>query len=103
MEKKLPNVFVNNSAECINGNNRKVYYSFYDNKKNNISRKYDSISIRKKINEIFTKSNFNYKVKVNVVYINGEEKEEIIVSKNYDYLLNMEGKRILIDNIADIN
>ena len=102
MEKKLPNVYVNNNAEYVNGNNKSVYYSFYDNK-SIINKKYNSIDIRKKINEVFSNSNYNYKVKVNIVYINGEEKEEVIVYKNYDYLLNINGERILIDNIVDIN
>ncbi len=103
MEKKLPNVYVNNSAENVNGNNKSVYYSFLDNKKKNVNKKYNSIDIRNKINEIFNRSEYNYKAKVNIIYSNGEEKEEIIVSKNYDYLLNIKGERILIDNIIDIN
>ena len=103
MEKKLPNVYVNTNAKNVNGNNRSVYYSFLDNKKNRVNSKYNSIDIRKKINELFNKSNYNYKVKVNIIYSNGEEKEEIIVSKNYDYLLNIKGERIQIDNIIDIN
>lgn len=103
MIKKLPNVFVNSGAKAINGNNKSVYYSFLDNKKNSVNKKYSSIDIRKKINDLFNKSNYNYKVKVNIIYSNGEEKEETIVSKNYDYLLNIKGERILIDNIIDIN
>lgn len=103
MEKKLPNVYVNNNAEYVNGNNKSVYYSFYSNNKSIKNKKYNSIDIRKKINELFDKSSYNYKVKVNIMYSNGEEKEEIIVSKNYDYLLSLKGERILIDNIVDIN
>lgn len=102
MEKKLPNVFVNNKAEFVNGNNKSVYYSFYDNKKST-QKKYNSIDIRKKINDLFDKSNYTYKVKVNIAYLNGEEREETIVSKNYDYLLNIKGERIMIDEILDIN
>jgi hypothetical protein len=102
MDKKLPSVFVNSKVNNINSNNKSVYYSFKDNKKE-VNRKYNSIEIRRKINELFDKSNYNYKVKVNIIYSNGEEKEEIIVSKNYDYLLNINGERILIDNIIDIN
>ena len=103
MENKLPSVFVNSKANNIDGNNRKVYYSFYDDKKNNINKKYDPIDIRKKINELFLNSNFSYKVKVIITYKDGEEREDVIVSKNYNYLLNIEGKRIFIDDIADIN
>lgn len=102
MEKKLPNVFVNSKASNINSNNKSVYYSFNDNKKI-INKKYNPIEIRRKINEIFDKSDYTYKVKVIITYFNGEEKEEIIVSKNYDYLLNINGERIIIDNIVDIN
>ncbi len=103
MGKKLPNVYVNTNAKNVNGNNKSVYYSFLDNKKNRVNSKYNSIDIRKKINEIFNKSDYNYKVKVIITYPNGEEREEIVVSKNYDYLLNINGERILIDNIIDIN
>ena len=94
---------MNSKANNIDGNNRKVYYSFYDDKKNNINKKYDPIDIRKKINELFSNSNFSYKVKVIITYKDGEEREDVIVSKNYNYLLNIEGKRIFIDDIADIN
>ncbi len=103
MEKKLPSVFVNSNANNINGNNKKVYYSFYDDRKSIINKKYNSIDIRKKINEVFSKSDFNYKVKALITYKDGEEMEEVIVSKNYNYLLNIEGKRIFIDDIVDIN
>jgi hypothetical protein len=101
MEKRLPSVYVNNNAK-LNSNNKTVYYSFLNNK-TNIERKYSSIEIRRKINDIFDKSNYNYKVKVNIIYLNGEEKEETIISKNYDYLLSINGNRIFIDNIVDIN
>ena len=100
MEKKLPNIYVNNVR--INGNNKEVYYS-YNKTDKQLNKIYSSIDIRKKINEIFLKSNYTYKVKVNILYITGVEKEEIIVSKNYDYLLNINGERIPIDNIVDIN
>ena len=100
MEKKLPSVFVNNKAN-INGNNKEIYYSFYNNK--NIDKKYNDIDIRRKINEVLSNSNSIYKVKVKIKYIDGEESEEVIVFRNYDYLLNIEGKRIKIDDIADIN
>ena len=65
--------------------------------------KHNDIDIRKKINEILSRSKYSYKVKVNIKYLNGEEKEEIIVFRNYDYLLNIDGKRIKIDDILDIN
>lgn len=102
MEKKLPSVFVNSKANSINSNNKSVYYSF-ENSNKIIDKKYNSIEIRKKINELFNKSNYNYKVKVDITYFNGEKKEEVIISKNYDYLLSINGERILIDNIVDIN
>lgn len=103
MEKKLPSVFVNNNAKYINGNNKKVYYSFYDNQNKVLIKKYSDIDIRKKINDVFSRSDYSYKVKVMITYADGEEKEEVIVSKNYNYLLNIEGKRIKIDDILDIN
>ena len=102
MEKKLPSVFVNSKASNINGNNKKVYYSFY-NRNQIIDKKYSDIDIRRKINDLLLKSDFNYKVKVNIAYSNGESKEETIVFRNYDYLLTIEGKRIKIDDIVDIN
>ena len=101
MEKKLPSVFVNSNANNINGNNKKIYYSFYNNK--NLDKKYNGIDIRRKINSLFSNSNSYYKVKTKITYINGEEREEVIVFRNYDYLLNIEGKRIFIDDILDIN
>ena len=47
-------------------------------------------------NDFVYKKKFHIKTKY-------EEKEYIIISKSYDYLLDINGSRIYIDNILDIN
>ena len=95
--KKIPRVFVNN-IEKIN-NNKEVYYSF---KKEEVNNEFSNpYIIRNKINELFKLNDFVYKHKFHIK-TNDEEKEVIIISKSYDYLLTLNGEKIYIDNIIDI-
>lgn len=93
--KKIPEVFVN-KINKIN-NNKEVFYSYKDK-----TLKPEKINVREKINKLFKSNDFVYKKKF-YIKTKYEEKEYIIISKTTDYLLDINGSRIYIDNILDIN
>lgn len=97
--KKIPEVYVN-KLNKIN-NNKEVYYSYKDNKEEKPIIEYDTYQIRNKINELFKSKDFIYKKKFNIK-TKYDEREYIIISKSYDYLLTITGEKIYIDNILNI-
>ena len=101
MKKELPKVFINkiDKIKEIN-NNKEVFYSFKEEKRNDndIVNKYD---MQKKIDELFRSNDFIYKKKFHIK-TKYDEKDHIIISKSYDYLLTIDGEKIYIDNIIDI-
>ena len=69
------------------------------NEKNEIS-KYDLL---KKIDNIFKRNDYVYQASINIMYKNGKNIEEKIVGRKNNYLLTIDGKTIIIDDIYDIN
>ena len=57
--------------------------------------------MQQKINELFRSNDFIYKKKF-IIKTKEEEKEYTIISKSYDYLLTIDGKRIMIKDIINI-
>ncbi len=107
MNKKLPKVYVNKQEKKID-NNKETFYSEKEktHNLNNISlessnEKVNEIIIKKKINDIFTSSNFIYKTKV-LIKTDEWEKEEFIIAKSNNSLLTIENKLIPICLIKDI-
>ena len=98
--KELSKVYVN-KIKKIN-NNKEVYYSYKDNNDEVIEEKMSLFDIQKKIDALFRSSDFIYKKKFHIK-TKYEEKDYIIISKSYDYLLTIDGERIYIDNILEIN
>ena len=100
MEKKLPKVFKNQIRKKIHNNNE-----FYDSSKdtnNSIKNSsYKPINIRKKINEIFASPNYIYKANVKIK-TKDKTFNERIIGRNKNYLITMDNKTILIDDILDI-
>ncbi len=94
--KNLPPIYVN-KIKKIN-NNKETYYSYLDN--DVVSN--ETINIRKKINELFKSNNFVYKKNFNIKTLDNENTYTII-SKSIDYLLCIDGKKIYIKDIIDIN
>lgn len=103
MNKKVPSIFVNKLSKKLN-NNKEVYYSYYDdNDDEPIEEKVvDEFVIQNKINKLFRTNDFIYKKKFHIKTINCE-KDYIIISKSYDYLLTIDGEKIYIKNIIEIN
>ncbi len=95
MEKNLPKVYANPINKPLN-NNKEYFYS-----SNNETRKKLKVNIPEKINEIFASKNHVYKSKVRIT-INNEEIETIIVGKTSNNLLTINGEKININSIEDI-
>ncbi len=101
--KKLPDIFVNNINKKISHNDE-VYYSYKDNNINDeiITKKYSLNEMQNIINDLFKSNDFIYKKKFHIK-TKYSEKDYIIVSKSIDYLLTIDGERINIEDILEIN
>lgn len=97
MNKKIPKIFVNNIKKI--NNNKTVFYS---GKENYVNENISYIDINKKINDLFIPNDYSYKKKLHIKTLE-EEKDYIIISKNTDYLLTIDGKRIYFNKIIDIH
>lgn len=102
MDKKLPKVFaspINHKLE----NNKEVYYSKEEKQVSVESgiHDYDSKTIEKKINDIFSSTTYVYKAKVHIKLESGEV-EKNIVGKNERYLITMDNEKIPLEDIKDI-
>lgn len=100
MSKELPKIYVNNIGKI--NNNDEVYYSYKDNNEKSFVNKIDYYSLQRKIENIFNSNDFIYKKRVHIK-TKYSDKDYIIISKNIDYLLTIDGEKIYIDNIIDIN
>lgn len=99
MNNKLPKVFQNKIDKQIN-NNSKFFYSANNNIEN--KEKKGIIDVRKKINDIFSSSNYVYKAEV-LIKTDENEIDTKIIGRNKNYLITMNNKTIPIDIIRDIN
>jgi hypothetical protein len=97
---KLPKIFINKINKKISHNDE-VYYSYKD--KDDITYEHININdIRNKIDILFKSNDFIYKKKFHIK-TKYSEKDYIIVSKSIDYLLTIDGERINIEDILEIN
>ena len=103
MNKKIPKIFVNKIDKNID-NNTQVYYSYKDNFVNEkfVFEELDYFELQNKINNLFRSNDFIYKKKF-MIKTSSFEKEFTIISKSYDYLLTINGEKIFIKDIIDIN
>ena len=99
MNEKIPKIYVNDIRNI--NNNRKVYYSYYDTLPVE-EVKVNKVDVHNKINELFKSKDFIYK-KVFHIKTNEYDKNFTIISKNSEYLLTIDGTRIYIEDIIDIN
>jgi len=98
---KLPKIFVNKIDKKIS-HNTEVYYSYKDNQLEE-KEEYMSISeIRNKIDKLFKSNDFVYKKKFHIK-TKDYENDFTIISRSVDYLLTIDGKRIMINEILEIN
>lgn len=101
--KKLPEIFINNINKKIS-HNEEVYYSYKNNYKEEEKPTivYDFNKMQNKINDLFKSKDFVYK-KVFHIKTKNMEGDFTIISKSYDYLLTIEGNKIMIKDILEIN
>ncbi len=100
--KKIPEIFVNKINKKID-NNKEVFYSYKDTDEIiEEPKRLDEYTLQRKINELFRSNDFIYKKKFHIKTIK-EEKDYIIISKSYDYLLTIDGAKIMIKDIIEIN
>jgi hypothetical protein len=98
--KKLPDIFVNNINKKISHNDE-VYYSYMDNTSEIEDNKYSIHDIQNKIDNIFKSKDFIYKKKLHIKTTYSEN-DYYIISRSYDYLLTIDGNRIMIKDILEI-
>lgn len=94
----LPKVFANPINKTLTNN---LDYAVSSTDSYDI-RSTSNVDIPRKINEIFASPNHVYKSKVLIKLLNNEELETIIVGKTGGYLLTLNGDRISINNILNI-
>lgn len=102
MKNNTSKIFVNKIDKKID-NNKEVYYSYLD-KSNEVEDNkiyLNEYELQQKINNLFRSNDFIYKKKL-YIKTNKCEKEYIIISKSYDYLLTLSGEKIYIKDIIDI-
>lgn len=97
MNNNLPRVYANPINKTLK-NNLEYYISSSSNTE---ERSYNQ-NIPKKINEIFSSPNHVYKSSVLIKLLNNQELETTIVGKTGNYLLTLNGDKISINNIANI-
>lgn len=98
MNNKLPKVFQNKIDKQIN-NNSKFFYSANRTLEND--NKKEIIDVRKKINDIFSSTNYVYKASV-LIKTTDKNIETKIIGRNKNYLITMDNKTIPINEIKDI-
>ena len=98
MNNKLPKVFQNKIEKKINNNN-KFFYSANKHKENDNA---EPVDVRKKINEIFSSTNYIYKASV-LIKLSDKTFNTKIIGRNKNYLITMDNKTIPIDEIKDIS
>lgn len=97
MNKKLPNLFQNKIDKKLNNN--ETY--FISNKAENKRAIFSKNDIEKKINNIFTSSNYIYRVNT-IISLKTGDVEKKIIGKNKNALITLDNELIPIDEILDI-
>ena len=95
MNKKLPNIFVNNNEEFYYGKDN------INNETKIIDNNMKDILIRKKIDDIFNSSSFIYKARV-IITTKDNDKEYTLIGRDKNKLLTIDNETILISDVLDI-
>lgn len=100
-------MYKNKINKCLN-NTQKVYSTIGESRSSDDldrdmdrSVKYDSVSIDRKISDIFSASDYIYKADVKIVTDNGVMNKRV-VARNRNNLITMDGEYIPISMIRDI-
>lgn len=95
----LPKVYANPINKDLANN---LEYVVSSTKNQDLRNSYN-VDVPRKINEIFASPNHVYKSKVLIKLFNNEELETVIVGKTGSYLLTLNGDKIKINNIINID
>lgn len=98
MNKNLPRVFASPINKNLTNN-----LEYHVSNMNDEVREVKNENIPRKINEIFSSPNHVYKSKVRIKLLNNEEIETVIVGKTGNYILALNGDKISINNIINID
>ena len=103
MNKKLPEMFINELNKPA-GNNNKVFYSSKQNERNerNEIPSNNEPNITQKISNIFNSSNYIYKADVEIKKRDQSTINKRIVGRNNNYLISIDNELIPIVEILDI-
>lgn len=98
MKNELPKVYANTINKKFN-NTQELFSSLEKNR--TLEKKLSFNELIKKINQIFNSPNHVYKSEV-VLNIKGDEVNKVIVGKNSNNLLTLDGEMINLNDIWDI-
>ncbi len=114
MKDKFPEIY-KNKVENLKSKVQKEYYYHADDtaqtgmkskveEENSESlKKLSDVDLRSKINSIFKRPDYVYKVDVNIMYKNGKTIMKKVIGFKNNYLITNEGEKIYINEISDIN
>ena len=100
MKDKIPDIY-KSKFEKLKTKVQKEYY-YHHNDKENINMNQNT-NLLTKINNIFKDPNFVYKADVNIMYKNGNNINKKIIAVKDNYLLTLEGEKIYLSEIKDID
>lgn len=95
MGKRLPSIFACDVKS--DGNNKDVFYG----ERKDVSENLNRVDVVKKIDKIFSSSDYIYKADVLITLSSGKINRNII-GRNKGNLITMDNELIPIDNIIDI-
>lgn len=113
MKDKFPEIY-KNKVENLKSKVQKEYY-YHANDISSAKIKEDikeesenteelsNVDLRSKINDIFKRPDYVYKVDVNIMYKNGETIMKKVIGFKNNYLITNDGEKIYINEISDIN
>lgn len=104
MKDKFPEIF-KNKIDNVKCRVQKEYY-YHANKIPNEDKDerkiVDRTELLNKINGIFERPDFVYETDITIMYKNGESINQRIVGLKENYLINIAGEKIYINDILDI-
>ncbi len=114
MKDKFPEIY-KNKVENLKSKVQKEYYYHADDivqtemkskdEEENVESKevLSNVDLISKINSIFKRPDYVYKVDVNIMYKNGKTIMKKVIGFKNNYLITNDGEKIYINEISDIN
>ena len=101
MEDKRPGIY----TQPIDKLKSKVQNEYYYHSVNEESREKElsKDELIEKIRNLFKSPNFVYQIDTNIMLKNGENKRKKVIAYQNNYLITMDGERISINDIKDVN